>query len=89
MSLGYYKHTTHISTHTNSYKCTSNSVHDCIHIHTITHTFSAHTYLDGAVHVSTDYLVIIILEAPDSRLIVLIVALNTGQLVITNLPLSL
>ena len=86
MSLGYYKHTTHISTLTNSYNCTSNSVHDCIHIHTITHTFSAHIYLDGAVLVSTDYLVIIILEAVDSLLIFLTVALNTGPPVTTILP---
>ena len=88
MTFGCYKHTTHTSTHTNSYKCTSNSVHDCVHIHTI-HTFSAHTYLDGAVIVSTDYLVFIILEAPDSRLIFLTVALNTGQRVITTLPVDL
>jgi len=53
-------------------------------IHTI-HTFSAQTYLDGAVPVSTDYLVIIILEAPDS----LTVALNTGQHVTTVCPVQL
>ena len=87
-SLGYYKHTIYISTHTNSYKCKSISAHDCIYIHTITPTFSAHTYLDGAVHVSADYLVIIILEALDS-LIFLTVALNTGQCVITTLPVHL
>ena len=85
MSLGYYKHTTHTSTHTNSCKCTTNSVHNCTHIHTITHTFSAHTYLDGAVLVSNDYLLIIILEAEDS-LNFLTAALNTGQCVITVLP---
>jgi len=85
--LGYYKHTTHTSTHTNSYKCTTNSVHDYIHIHTITRTFSVHTYLDGAVVVSTDYLLIIILEAEDS-LAFLTVALNAGQRVMTILPVK-
>jgi len=81
--------TQHASTHTNSYKCATNSVHDCVYIHTITHTFSAHTYLDGAVPVSADYLVIIILEAEDSLLIFLTVALNTGQRVMTVCPVQL
>ena len=53
------------------------------------HTFSAHTYLDGAVPVSTDYLVIIIMEAIDSLLIFLTVALNMRQCVITTLPVHL
>ena len=55
----------------------------------VTHTFSAHTYLDGAVLMSSDYLVIITLEALDSHVIFLTVALNTGQCVITTLPLHL
>ena len=73
---------------THSYQCTTDSVHDCVHIHMIAHAYRAHTYLDNVVPVSTDYLLIIILEAADS-LTILTVALNTGQRVMTLCPIQL
>ena len=47
-----------------------------------------HAYLDGAVPVRGDYLFIVILEAVDSHGY-LTVALNTGQRVVSALPVQL
>jgi len=45
--------TQYTPTHTNSYKCTTISVHDCIHIHKIAHTFSAQYTLMVLISVAT------------------------------------